>query len=63
MILTYFRAAMDILFPKVDKIHVQPKVKSPPSNRCHIKFDNKALDFINSQQILRNKDVIKSLPP
>ena len=58
----YFRAALDILSSKVDRIHVQPKTKSPPSNRCHIKFDNKALDFINLQQILHNKDVIKSLP-
>ena len=59
----YFRAALDILSSKVDRIQVQPKVKSLPSNRCHIKFDNKAVDFINLQQILHNKDVIKSLPP
>ena len=59
----YFQAALDILSSKLGKPPTQHIIeKKPPSNRCHIVFDNKAIDFINVQKILRDKEVLKSLP-
>ena len=59
----YFQAALDIISSKLGKPPIQPLIeKKPPSNRCHIVFDNKAIDFINVQKILRDKEVLKSLP-
>ena len=60
----YFTAALDILTSKFGTPPpIQPNsIKKPPSNRCNILFNNKAIDFINLQRILRNKDVVNSLP-
>ena len=59
----YFQAALDILSSKLGKPPTQHITeKKIPSNRCHIVFDNKAIDFINVQKILRDKEVVKSLP-
>ena len=59
----YFLAALDILSSKLGSLPIQPNSsKQPPSNRCHVFFNNKAVDFINLQRILRNKDVVNALP-
>ena len=59
----YFLAALDILSSKLGSLPIQPNSsKQPPSNRCHVFFNNKAIDFINLQRILRNKDVVNALP-
>ena len=59
----FFEAALDII---QSKIGPPPKVsvsnKRPPSNRCHISFNNKALDVINIRRILRDKDILNALP-
>ena len=59
----YFNAALDILASRLGTLPIQQiSNKTPPSNRCHIAFNNKAIDFINFQKILRDKDVINCLP-
>ena len=61
----YLNAALDILSSKVGPMPIQPcttKTFSSSSSRCHIKFDNKAIDFVNPQKILRDKDIINCLP-
>ena len=60
----YFLASLDILSSKRDKSTdiVNFEHKTVPSNRCHITFDNKAVDFINVQRIFREKEVVDLLP-
>ena len=62
----YLNAALDILSSKVEpnlvQSHASKRSSSSSSSRCHVKFDNKAIDFINPQKILRDKDVINCLP-
>ena len=60
----YFEAALDLLSCKLGKPpNAQHGIdKKPPGNRCHILFDNKAIDFINIQKIVKDKDIVKSLP-
>ena len=59
----YFTAALDILKSKIGK---PPEVplhnKKCPSNLLHVTFNNKALDFINLQRILKDKEVVDALP-
>ena len=59
----YFNAALDILTSRLGTLPNQHRsTKTPPSNRCHITFNNKAVDFINLQKILHDKDVANCLP-
>ena len=59
----FFSAALDICQYKIGTpSFIQNKNKPPPSNCCHIKFNNKAMDFINIHKIIRDKRVINSLP-
>ena len=60
----YFLAALDILSSRIGKAPcVQKATEKPtPSNRCHITFDNKAIDFINIQRIFRDNEVVDQLP-
>jgi len=59
----FFSAALDICQYKIGTpSFVQSTKKSPPSNCCHIKFNNKAMDFINIHKIMRDKDTIDALP-
>ena len=59
----YFEAALDIVKSKIGRPLITSSAKkSPPSNCCHIKFSNKAHDFINIHKILKNKEVLNSLP-
>jgi len=59
----YFKAALDIVKSKIGQpVFTFLTKKSPPSNCCHIRFNNKAHDFINIRKILRNKEVLESLP-
>ena len=40
-----------------------PKSKrKPPKNVCSIFFENKGVEFINITRILRDPDIVKSLP-
>ena len=59
----FFYAALDIIKSKIGK-PPSPRVskKTAPTNRCHISFNNKALDFININRILKDKEVINTLP-
>ena len=59
----FFYAALDIIKSKIGKppSHRVSK-KAAPTNRCHISFNNKALDFININSILRSNDVVNTLP-
>lgn len=60
----FFEATLDLLQYKIGNPSFPSKAKkAPPSNCCHIFFDNKAIDFINIQRILRDKDVLQALPP
>ena len=59
----FFSAALDICQYKIGTpSFIQSNKKSPPSNCCHIKFNNKAMDFINIHKIMRDKDTVASLP-
>jgi len=59
----FFLAALDILSSKLGFHHLQHRLnKKSPSNRCHILFNNKAIDFINVQKIFHDKDVSSLLP-
>ena len=59
----YFISALDILKSKIGKPpDISVSKKRSPSNCCYIKFANKAIDFINIQRILRDKDVLGALP-
>ena len=59
----YFAATLDILKSNIGKPQIPSTAnKCPLTNCCHIKFSNKAIDFINIQKILRNKEVRNALP-
>ena len=59
----FFNAALDIIQAKIGKhVDVSPIPKPPPSNCCHVKFDNKALDFINLNKIFKDKSIRDTLP-
>ena len=59
----YFDAALDILASRLGTLPIQQSPrKTSPSNRCHVTFNNKAIDFINVQKILSDKDVVNCLP-
>ena len=60
----YFLAALDLLKYKIGNPSLEKNCKKqPPSNTCHILFNNKAIDSINIHRILRDKGVCKTLPP
>ena len=59
----YLIAALDIISSKFKHIFDKGENnKKIPSNRCTIKFRNKAIDTINIQRILRDKEVLNLLP-
>ena len=59
----FFDAALDIIKSKIGKPEIIPSpFKAPPSNPIHIEFNNKALDFIFLQKILRDKEISSALP-
>ena len=59
----FFDAALDIVKSKIGKpVESSSSSKTPPSNCCHIEFDNKALDFINLNKIFKDKDIRSKLP-
>ena len=59
----YFLASLDILSSKLGTLpDIEIAEKRFPSNRCHIVFNNKAIDFINIQRIFRDKEVVELLP-
>ena len=58
----YFHQAIDLIESKIYK-HLTPKSrKKPPKNVCSIFFENKGVEFINIARILRDPDIVKSLP-
>ena len=58
----YFQQCLDIIDCKLYKPRVPKSRKKPPENVCNIFFDNKGVEFINLARILRDPDVISSLP-
>ena len=56
------RVALDLIETKLYKPPVPKKAKSIPKYKLNIPFVNKALDFINLPQILRNSDVKANSP-
>ena len=59
----YFVAALDIAKSKIGRPLISStKTRPAPTNCCHIKFNNKAVDFINLQKIFRHKEVRNALP-
>ena len=36
--------------------------KKPPKNVCSIYFESKGVEFINIARVLRDPDIVKSLP-
>ena len=59
----YFLAALDIVKSKIGNPPIPTKPnKRTPSNICRISFSNKAIDFININKILKNDEVLQTLP-
>ena len=59
----FFHAALDIIKSKIGKPPPRKvSKKAAPTNRCHISFDNKAIDFINMNRILKDKEIVNTLP-
>ena len=58
----YYHQAIDLIESKTYK-PLPPKPKKKPSqNVCSIFFENKSVEFINIARILRDPDIVKSLP-
>ena len=53
--------AIDLIESKIYK-SLTSKSKKPPQNMCSIFFENKGVEFINMARILRDPDIVKSLP-
>ena len=59
---TYYRQPIDLIESKIYK-SLTPKSKNkPPKNVRSIFFENKGVEFINIARILRDPDIVKSLP-
>ena len=54
--------AIDITESKIYKPLTPKSKKKPPKNVCSIFFENKGVEFINIARILRDPDIVKSLP-
>ena len=58
----YFLQCIDIIECKIYR-PIPPKSKrKSPENVCSIFFDNKGVEFINLARILRNPDIVSSIP-
>ena len=53
---------IDLIESKIYKPLAPKSKKKPPQNMCSIFFENKGVEFINIGHILRDPDIVKSLP-
>ena len=53
---------IDLIESKIYKPLAPKSKKKPPQNMCSIFFENKGVEFINIGRILRDPDIVKSLP-
>ena len=60
--LVWYSMVLDIIESKLFIEPNQPKKRTIPKYRCHLKFVNKTLDFINLPSILRNPEVLNNCP-
>ena len=58
----YYHQAIDLIESKIYKPFSPKSKKKPPKNVCSIFFENKGVEFINIALILRDPDILKSLP-
>ena len=58
----YFLQCIDIIECKLYKPISPKRKKKSPENVCSIFFDNKGVEFINMARILRNPDIVSSIP-
>ena len=58
----YYHQAIDLIESKIYKPLTPKSKKKPPQNVCSIFFENKGVQFINIARILRDPDIVKSLP-
>ena len=58
----YFHQAIDLIESKIYRALAPKSKKKPPQNVYSIYFENKGVEFINIACILRDPDIIKSLP-
>ena len=59
---TYYHQAIDLIESKICKPLTPKSKKKPPKNVCSIFFENKGVEFINIARILRDPDIVRSLP-
>ena len=58
----YYHQAIDLIESKTCKPLPPKSKKKPPKNICSIFFENKGVEFINTARVLRDPDIVKSLP-
>ena len=58
----YYHQATDFIESKIYKPMALKSKKKPPWSMCSIFFENKGVEFINIARILRDPDIVKSLP-
>ena len=58
----YYHQDVDLIESKIYKPFARKSKKKPPQNACSIFFENKGVEFINIAHILRDLDIVKSLP-
>ena len=58
----YYHQTIDLIESKIYKPFSPKSKKKPPKNVCSIFFENKGAEFINIALILRDPDIVKSLP-
>ena len=58
----YYHQAIDLIESQIYKPLTHKSKKKPPKNKCSIYFENKGVELINIARILRDPDIVKSLP-
>ena len=58
----YYHQAIDLIESKIYKPLNPKSKKKAPKSICSIFFENKGVEFINIARILRDPDIVKSLP-
>ena len=58
----YYYEVIDLIESKIYKPLIPKSKTKPPTNVCSIFFENKSVEFINIARILRDPDIVKSLP-
>ena len=58
----YYHQAIVLIKSEIYKSLTPKSKKKPSKNVCSIFFENKGVEFINIAHILRDTDIVKSLP-